>query len=128
MKTKKNTPWNIPLVMGLILFNFCVKNSLGQYEKILLKNGNRAYESGQYQNAISQYDSALQLQGEYTPAWCNKGNAFYRIGEKSSDSLKDNFYQKAAESYESSLLYASQKNQKAAAFRLVWFYRHRGGR
>ena len=84
--------------------------------QIELNKGNEFYTQSQYNNAISQYDSALSLETNYLQAHFNKGNSYYRIAEKSKDSVREDFFNKAITNFQDALMSAKNKLEKSNAF------------
>lgn len=54
-----------------------------------VKQGNRAYRQGNYQEAIQQYDMALKVGGQEPVARYNLGNALYKKGKAQEDNNID---------------------------------------
>ncbi|MEZ7930112.1 MAG: tetratricopeptide repeat protein, partial [Flavobacteriales bacterium] len=105
----------INIVLTMIL-SVIMNSNYSQSHKIELNKGNSLYEKGQYNNALSHYDSALSIESNYYSAYFNSGNATYRIAQKSNDSLKGNYFDKSVTFYSSSISEAKTKLEKANAF------------
>ncbi|MEN9001685.1 MAG: tetratricopeptide repeat protein, partial [Flavobacteriales bacterium] len=104
----------ISILLTIALSVFSV-TGISQSHKIELSEGNSFYEQTQYNNALSHYDSALNLESNYYPAYYNSGNANYRIAQKSNDSLKADYFDKAVLFYSSALSDAKTKLEKSVA-------------
>ena len=57
------------------------------------KEGNKNYDSGDYEKAIACYDQAVQLNSQLPGVWCNKGMALCRLKK----------YQEAIKAFDKSL-------------------------
>lgn len=66
------------------LIVFCLSmlaiQAMGQKEKSLLREGNKAYEKGEFETASERYNESLEIDGSYGKASFNLGNAQYRSG------------------------------------------------
>ena len=98
------------LIILAVMISF---SGVSQSHKIELNKGNSFYEQEQYNNALSQYDSAMNIESNYYPAYYNSGNANYRIAQKSNDSLKATYFDKAISFYSSALSEAKTKQEKS---------------
>ena len=94
-----------------------MNSNYSQFHKIELTKGNSFYLNGQYNNALSHYDSSLKIESNYYPAFYNSGNANYRIAQKSNDSLKSAYFDKAISFYASAISEAETKPYHAVR---VW--------
>jgi Ca-activated chloride channel family protein len=86
----------------LIIFMF----PLGGYGKTiagLVKEGNSAYNAGEYEKAVTAYDEALKEGPESPYAYFNKGAALYRKGD----------YSGAAEAFEEAAMNSKDKQFEA---------------
>ncbi|MEN8786674.1 MAG: tetratricopeptide repeat protein [Flavobacteriales bacterium] len=112
----KHIQFKLSRILGInFLCLFVSSFSFSQQHKIDLQKGNKAYNQGQFNNAISFYDSALKIESNYLPAEFNKGNSYYRIAEKTKDSVQILFFKKAISSFEDARMSASTKLNRANA-------------
>ncbi len=68
-------------LLGLF-FLFLSVNTFAQNDKAIIKEGNKSYESANYEEAANAYQKALDVNKESLTAQYNLGNALYKWGKK----------------------------------------------
>lgn len=63
------------------LFVLIATSLHAQSARTFVKQGNRAYQSGQFDEALAKYKAALEENGDPGVVAYNMGNAFYELGE-----------------------------------------------
>ena len=86
-----------------------------QSARNLVQQGNQAYESGNYKDALDSYEEAAALEPDSARIWFNKGDALYQQGE--FDKAADAYEQAALRGEDSRIEALSKFNQGNASFR-----------
>src|SRR4030042_370437 len=71
----------LKLVLLLILFASATQRALAESASGIVSEGNKLYQQGQYQEAISRYDNAILKAPEAVEPRFNKANSYYRLDD-----------------------------------------------
>jgi len=107
-KSGKKMAATLPVVLCLLSIACCLLpfNSNAQNEKVLIKQGNDAYEKKAYDDAITNYQQAIIKNPENSTANYNLGNALYK--NKKAD--------EAVQAYDEAAAKSVSKTDKSKAF------------
>jgi tetratricopeptide (TPR) repeat protein len=71
------------LVLNTLLFNGCTKKPLVATKKTVdyFNEGEQFFAAGKYEEAIVNYNKAIELDPQYAVAYYNRGNAYHKLGQ-----------------------------------------------
>jgi Ca-activated chloride channel family protein len=105
----------LKLVLLVILFATATQRALAESAGGVVSEGNKLYQQGQYQDAIGQYDRAIQESPESVEPRFNKANSYYRLDDLSE--AIDLYKAVAAESKDMQLVAKAKYNLGDCYFR-----------